>query len=177
MTDEGRVEIMAFEPESASLSRIHTLHAHTGIAYAMAFARDDSCFVTGASDGIVAVFDANDLICKQTIDRMEYGVRSVSVSVDSRYLAIGSEDLAIDIVRFHITFQKQPCSIAGPMRTHRLSPNRCGNDCCALVSIAAGAIVRRIPRASGGQQGAYKLCQVASNQVRLSRLCSTCGVW
>ncbi|KAL3102196.1 hypothetical protein niasHS_003605 [Heterodera schachtii] len=53
--------------------------------------------VVGASDACCSVWDINDLICVQTLTRLDYPVRSVSFSHCSNLIASGSEDRVIDI--------------------------------------------------------------------------------
>lgn len=54
-------------------------------------------FAVGSNDAIASIWDAENLACTQTISRLEWPVKTVSFSHDSRFLASGSEDSFIDV--------------------------------------------------------------------------------
>ncbi|KAI3384503.1 hypothetical protein SNEBB_011404 [Seison nebaliae] len=79
------------------MRHLHTINAHLANCICIKFDSTGDYFVTGAADALVSLWDAHSLVCLNTFARLDYPVRTVSISHDSQYLASGSEDLFIDI--------------------------------------------------------------------------------
>jgi THO complex subunit 3 len=56
-------------------------------------------FAVGSGDALVSLWDSHEVICLRTFGRIESAIRTISFTHDSQYIATGSEDLIIDIVR------------------------------------------------------------------------------
>lgn len=105
-------------------------------------------FATGGGDGNVCVFDALELACVRTFDRLETGLRSVCFSHDSQLIATSSEEPFVDVVRC-----PSPCAVSPPW----VVPSPCAcvrvcvclwTDCCCFccwqLRVSDGTRVRSV---------------------------------
>jgi hypothetical protein len=53
----------------------------------------------GSADALVSLWDVEDLACLRTFSRLQFPIRTVSFTHDSKMIASASEDLSIDVVR------------------------------------------------------------------------------
>ena len=102
-TDQGKLEILSLTPSNTTgdlkLKRIRTVQAHPPLSTCLSvdISPNERFLVVGASDATASIWDLNDLICTQTLTRLDYPIRSVSFSHCSNLIACGSEDRVIDI--------------------------------------------------------------------------------
>ncbi|KAL2313796.1 TRE Xcomplex subunit Tex1 [Schizosaccharomyces pombe] len=92
-TGLGTVQIM----EWPSLKRVYDIKAHNSNCFCIEFSPDNRHLAIGGADAITSLWDPQELICERSITRMDYPIRTLSFSYDSRYLASGSEDRYVDI--------------------------------------------------------------------------------
>uniref|UniRef100_A0A914I5R3 THO complex subunit 3 n=1 Tax=Globodera rostochiensis TaxID=31243 RepID=A0A914I5R3_GLORO len=94
-TDLGKLEVLSLP----KLKRIRTVQAHPPLStcISVTLSPNERFLAVGASDACCSVWDINDMICVQTLTRLDYPVRSVSFSHCSNLIASGSEDRVIDI--------------------------------------------------------------------------------
>ncbi len=96
-TGEGKMEKFTFDETTGSLTPLSSHFAHNGGCYCMAIDPTGKYHAMGAADAIVSLWESETNICYDTIVRLDYPIRSVSYSHDSRYIAAASEDLKIDV--------------------------------------------------------------------------------
>lgn len=75
----------------------HVLKAHPGTCICIKFNQNGKYFATGSADALVSLWDADELACVKIFSRLDWPVRAVSFSHDSKLLASASEDHFIDI--------------------------------------------------------------------------------
>uniref|UniRef100_A0A915CWJ5 THO complex subunit 3 n=1 Tax=Ditylenchus dipsaci TaxID=166011 RepID=A0A915CWJ5_9BILA len=95
-TDHGKLEIISLP----KLKRIRTIQGSpsTTILLFEHCNVPNECFLTiGGSDACSSIWDLRDMICINTITRLDYPVRTVSYSHCGNLIASGSEDRVIDI--------------------------------------------------------------------------------
>jgi len=94
-TDGGKVEIVSMP----KLKKVRTVQAHPPLSncQSIAFSPNERYMAIGGSDAVTSVWEVRDLICMQTLTRLDYPVRTVSWSFCGNLLASGSEDRVIDI--------------------------------------------------------------------------------
>lgn len=61
--------------------------------------RPSRYFAVGSADALVSLWDVEDLACLRTFSRLQFPIRTVSFTHDSKMIASASEDLSIDVVR------------------------------------------------------------------------------
>jgi THO complex subunit 3 len=99
-------------------------------------------FATGGADALVTLWEMDELVPVRTFRRLEYAVpsvpqglpvrvaltcaglcrwpvRTVSFTHDGAYLAMGSEDAVIDIVRVGVGMARPLWALAWPVQCHR----------------------------------------------------------
>lgn len=79
-------------------------------------------FAVGSNDAIASIWDGENLACFQAIERLEWPIKTVSFSYDSRYLASGSEDHFIDIADIHTGEQVAAIDVNSPTLTLDFHP-------------------------------------------------------
>ncbi|EDV28103.1 uncharacterized protein TRIADDRAFT_20906 [Trichoplax adhaerens] len=89
----GCIDILRYP----DLEFVQSLKAHPANCICLKFDLTGKYFATGSADALVSLWDTDELVCLRTFSRLDWPVRTVSFSYDSRLLASGSEDLAIDI--------------------------------------------------------------------------------
>jgi THO complex subunit 3 len=92
-TGRGGVEVLRWP----SLDRVCTLHAHTANCYCLKFSPRGEYFAVGSADALVSVWDFEEMACIRTFGRLQWPIRTVSFSYDSKIIASASEDLVIDL--------------------------------------------------------------------------------
>lgn len=68
--DTGVLELAKLLPDG-QLDPIVSMNVHTGILWSVDMERSGKYFATGADDGLVSIFDATELTCIRTYDRLE----------------------------------------------------------------------------------------------------------
>jgi len=98
-TAQGRVYIYSM-PE---MRQVNILQAHSLQTNCLSLRVDPmgDYFAVGSSDALASIWDLRQLICVQSVDRLDWPVRSVAFSHDGQLLATGSEDLSVDIAWVH----------------------------------------------------------------------------
>lgn len=89
----GQVEVHSFP----DMRRVNALMGHTAAVFALASDRQQRWLATGGADAVTCLWDTQDFICQRTYIGMDYPVRSLSFSHDSRYLAIAGEQMVLDV--------------------------------------------------------------------------------
>lgn len=79
-------------------------------------------FAVGSNDAISSIWDSENLACVHAIERLDWPVKSVSFSHDSRYLASGSEDSFIDIADISTGEQVAAIDVNSPTQTLDFHP-------------------------------------------------------
>uniref|UniRef100_A0A8D8UJR8 THO complex subunit 3 n=1 Tax=Cacopsylla melanoneura TaxID=428564 RepID=A0A8D8UJR8_9HEMI len=90
---QGCVYVLSY-PE---LDVQNILKAHPGTCICIEFDPTGKYFAVGSADALVSLWDANELACIRTFQRLDWPVRAISFSHDGQLIASGSEDLTIDI--------------------------------------------------------------------------------
>ncbi|GAB5353004.1 hypothetical protein AAMO2058_000001200 [Amorphochlora amoebiformis] len=80
----GNVMIMRF-PQISQCA--YTIEAHTGYCYCVVTNKSGSLLATGGADALVQVWDTKEMVCKRTFSRLDFPVRQISLSHDSRFIA------------------------------------------------------------------------------------------
>jgi THO complex subunit 3 len=112
-TGLGTVEVMRYP----TLERVRTLSAHTANAYCIEFDPTGRYFAAGSADALVSLWDARELVCVRTFDRLEWPIRTLSFSHDGQLLASTSEDLMIDIAHVETGVQVHHITCRAAMNT------------------------------------------------------------
>lgn len=112
---QGEVEVFSW-PE---LGKKAALRGHTAHVLSLALDPAGKYIATGGADALACLWDARDYVCLASYYRMDYAIRSLSFSHDSRYLAIAGEQAAIDVE-----------DVASGASLGRL-PLRVSPECCA----------------------------------------------
>ncbi|KAI1717425.1 THO complex subunit 3 [Ditylenchus destructor] len=94
-TDHGKLEIFSLP----KLKRVKSIQAHPPLSscQSIAMSPNENYIVVGGSDACCSIWDLRDLICVQTLTRLDYPIRTVSFSHCGNLIASGSEDRLIDI--------------------------------------------------------------------------------
>lgn len=90
---QGTIHIMSY-PE---IKPLEVLRAHPANCICIEFDPSGRYFATGSADALVSLWDARELVCVRTFQRLDWPVRTLSFSQDGQMLASASEDLFIDI--------------------------------------------------------------------------------
>ncbi|EFJ07957.1 hypothetical protein SELMODRAFT_185709 [Selaginella moellendorffii] len=117
-TGNGTVEVLSYP----SLQTLQTLIGHTAGCYCIAIdptGRQVCCskflyFAVGSADALVSLWDASEMLCVRTFTKLEWPVRTISISHDGQYLASASEDLFIGIAEVETgrSVHQIPCRAA-----------------------------------------------------------------
>eukprot|EP01010_Urceolus_cornutus_P000604 NODE_1122_length_1095_cov_265.391969_g858_i0.p1 GENE.NODE_1122_length_1095_cov_265.391969_g858_i0~~NODE_1122_length_1095_cov_265.391969_g858_i0.p1 ORF type:complete len:326 (-),score=59.08 NODE_1122_length_1095_cov_265.391969_g858_i0:54-1031(-) len=91
-TELGTIEVFTHE-----LKRLKSIHAHPSNIYCIEFDKSNSYFAVGSADAIVSLFTLPEMICVRTFTKLEYPIRTISLSYDSSMVASTSEESLIDI--------------------------------------------------------------------------------
>lgn len=94
----GAIEVI--NANDAGLETLQILPGHTSNAYCIRMAPDGKHFAVGAADALVGIWEVSTMVCVETINRLDWPVRSLAYSHDGLLLAAASEDPFIDI-SFH----------------------------------------------------------------------------
>jgi len=57
-----------------------------------------SFFATGSADSVIGIWDADELICRQTLSPTESLIRDLSISHDGQLLVASTEDDVMELV-------------------------------------------------------------------------------
>lgn len=102
--DEGHIGVYNLSEDGTRLAEVARVKGHTMSTVLLRFDPSFRYFATGANDSLVCVWDAADVACIRSIDRVEGLVRSVAFANDGQHVAIAAGDRedatkALDIVR------------------------------------------------------------------------------
>lgn len=90
---DGKIHVLSYP----DLQTLLVIDAFASPCVCIRFDPTGNHFAVGSNDAIASVWDTENLACTQAIERLEWPIKTVSFSYDSRYLASGSEDHFIDI--------------------------------------------------------------------------------
>jgi len=98
-TGSGRLEVYRYsESKSKPLNeKVKVAKGHSANMYCIAFDLQGRHFATGGADAMVGIWDCENLICLRTVGRLDFPIRTLSISHDGRFVSYGSEDLFIDV--------------------------------------------------------------------------------
>eukprot|EP00009_Paramoeba_aestuarina_P004754 CAMPEP_0201507838 /NCGR_PEP_ID=MMETSP0161_2-20130828/1378_1 /ASSEMBLY_ACC=CAM_ASM_000251 /TAXON_ID=180227 /ORGANISM="Neoparamoeba aestuarina, Strain SoJaBio B1-5/56/2" /LENGTH=311 /DNA_ID=CAMNT_0047902311 /DNA_START=124 /DNA_END=1059 /DNA_ORIENTATION=- len=100
-TGSGRLEVYKydnkFEKSKPIGERIKGAKGHSANMYCICFDLQGKHFVTGGADAMVGVWDCETLMCLRTLGRLDFPIRTLSISHDGRFVTYGSEDLFLDV--------------------------------------------------------------------------------
>jgi len=118
-TGNGTVEIYRYADllKPAEPTPLHSLQAHTANCYCIDFDPKGEHFAVGGADALVTLWKVDELVCVNTCARLEWPVRTLSFSHDSRYIASGSEDAYIDIA-----------DVSTGQQVHQIAPTNAMNS-------------------------------------------------
>ncbi|KAF0292976.1 THO complex subunit 3 [Amphibalanus amphitrite] len=89
----GHIVVLSYP----SLEVQHDIVAHPANCICIEFDPTGRHFAVGSADALLSVWDAQQLMCRHTVSRLDWPVRTLSFSHDGELLAAASEDLLIDI--------------------------------------------------------------------------------
>ena len=78
----------------------------------------------GSADALVSLWDANELACLRTFNRLEWPVRTISFSHDGKLLASASEDTIIDVAHVETGERVADIPVHSPSFTIAWHPKR-----------------------------------------------------
>ena len=110
--------------EYPSLKTVHTLQGHTANCICINFDSTGKYFAVGAADAIVSLWDAAELCCVRTFNRLDWPVRACKFSFDGNLLASASEDLFIDVADVETGEQIHQVSVPGALNTLAWRPSQ-----------------------------------------------------
>lgn len=87
--DDGTVRIV---PTTRLDSPIWRLQAHASGTNCIVYSRNLKYMASGGNDGLVSLWDLDDMLCLRTFARPDQTVRALSFSYEAKWLAYGSED-------------------------------------------------------------------------------------
>jgi THO complex subunit 3 len=90
---QGSVHVLSYP----NLEIQNVLKAHPATCICIDFDPSGRYFAVGSADALTSIWDADELACIRVLSRLDWPVRTVSFSHDSRLLASASEDHFIDI--------------------------------------------------------------------------------
>ncbi|VDM28436.1 unnamed protein product, partial [Toxocara canis] len=93
----GGGQLSIYKMPEFTLLRTVQAHSAQSTCACVAVSPDGERFVVGASDALCSLWDTRQLICERSLGRLDYPLRSISFSADSRLIATASEDHSIDI--------------------------------------------------------------------------------
>lgn len=84
----GEVEALAFP----DMRPVGALRGHTAAVLSVSTDPAGKYIATGGADAVACLWDSQDLICLRTYIKMDFPIRALSFSYDSKYLAMAGED-------------------------------------------------------------------------------------
>jgi THO complex subunit 3 len=90
---QGSVHVLSYP----NLEVLNVLKAHPATNICIDFDHSGKYFAVGSADALTSIWDADELCCIRVISRLDWPVRTVSFSHDSKLIASASEDHFIDI--------------------------------------------------------------------------------
>lgn len=90
---QGCVHILSYP----NLEIQHVLKAHPATCICIDFDNSGKYCAIGSADALTSIWDLEELACLRVISRLDWPVRTVSFSHDSKLLASASEDHFVDI--------------------------------------------------------------------------------
>lgn len=115
---DGKIHILSY-PDLQSQC---VIDAFASPCVCIRFDPSGKYFAVGSNDAVSSIWDTENLICSQSIDRLEWPIKTVSFSHDSRYLASGSEDQFIDIANTFTGQQEAAIEVSSPALTLDFHP-------------------------------------------------------
>lgn len=96
-TGQGKMEKFSFDDSTGALTHASSHFAHNGGCYCIEMDPTGKYFAMGAADAIVSLWATEELMCYDTVVRLDWPIRALAYSHDSAYIASASEDMFIDI--------------------------------------------------------------------------------
>ncbi len=109
-----------------SMELATVLQAHPGNCICIEFDPAGRHFAVGSADALVSLWDVDELACVRTFSRLEWPVRTISFSHDSKLLASASEDTVIDVGHVETGEKITDIKVSSPTFTIAWHPKRYG---------------------------------------------------
>jgi WD40 repeat protein len=120
--------------------------AHAGPIYALAFGPAGSnLLVSGGSDAIVGLWHVPTMTCRSTVTSRTKWIRSVAVAPDARFVAIATEEEAIELVDAAAAAVAAPLSDTDGTTRNATAPTIGKSTCAQSLGLASFG-----PRSSRG---------------------------
>jgi THO complex subunit 3 len=97
--------IQVFRPDNITPEGRYELSCHTGVTTCLASDKQGKLFASGGQDGIINIWDMDEIICTHSICNSDERVNSVSFSADGKLIASAC-DTQVFVVRIYsqVTF-------------------------------------------------------------------------
>lgn len=112
---QGSIHVLSYP----NLELLNVLKAHPATCICIDFDQSGKYFAVGSADALTSIWDTEELTCLRVLSRLDWPVRTVSFSHDSKLLASASEDHFIDISS--IETGEQVCEIKLESATFSIS--------------------------------------------------------
>lgn len=140
-TGTGHLNIISLD----TLQVIDSIMASQANCYCIKMDPSKKRFVVGSADSLVTIWQRRGFIaCQRAIERMEWPIRSISISFDGNCIASGSEDSFIDISNIATGDQIMKLDIGHPTISLSWHPHK------LLLSYACDEVADK-------QQGCFKI--------------------
>lgn len=115
---DGKIHVLSY-PE---LQTLMVIEAFSSPCVCIRFDPTGKNFAVGSHDAISSIWDTENLACVTAIERLEWPIKTISFSYDSKYLASGSEDHFIDIANARTGEQVTAIDVNSPTLTLDFHP-------------------------------------------------------
>lgn len=117
-TGDGKVHVLSLP----DLQTLYIIDAFASPCVCMRFDQTGKYFAISSNEAVTGIWDCENLACMQAIDRLEWPVKTVSFSCDSKYIASGSDDSFIDVADIKTGEQVVSIEVNNPTLTLDFHP-------------------------------------------------------
>jgi THO complex subunit 3 len=114
-TGKGTIKVLDFP----SFELKHDIQGHTSNIYCIDFDPKGRYFACGGADALTTLWDLQELFCIQTYGQLDWPIRTLSISYDGDYIALGSEEQFIDIV--NVSTGERECTVKSMATTNTIA--------------------------------------------------------